>query len=1024
MVPAKTNGSLEIRLLGSLAVLSGGRAQPMPASKKTRALLAYLVATESAHTRERLCDLLWDGPNDPRAALRWSLAKIRPLLDRTGSVRLRADRERVAFVANGASVDLYALRALRSAEATRAASTEQLEQAAALLRGELLEGLELPDCYGYSEWCRAEREAARGLERGVRLALIERLRAEPERALAHARALCASHPLDQSAHVTVIDLLRALGRHRDALAHYETCRRLLAAELGARPSPALEQARSALGGSAALADQLPVPATVAPPSRVESELTVPAEEPAIEAEAPLVGRAPERAAIERFLQAVPDGDAALLIMGEPGEGKTRLLSELARSVRAAGGVVLRGRAFEAEMIRPYGAWIDALRGSGDATGEADPFAHQANEGGADRTRLFDAVIARLRRLEQGQRTVVVVIDDIHWIDEASTALIHYAVRALAKTRVRIACAARPGELSDNPAARRLVRALHREGQVCQIGLSALDERDTEALVRSLGVEVDAERVFAECGGNPLFALELARALAAHGEALGSLDALLRDRLDQLEGTARELVAWAAAIGTTFSAELLMRVSGIAAAELVRGAAELERRAFIRPAAGPQDASGYDFAHDLMRRAAYHAISEPRRRLMHSAIARVLAGLAETDDALAGDLAHHAALGDEAELAARASAAAAERCVRLFANDEAHGLAERGLHHTQRLSGRVRVQLELRLLRAAIYASIGKPRETAHEVAMERAIVQAQSLGCAEDVARGLLALSYLRFNRGDLAGAASDSLRAEQQARASEPLYTLRTLAHASQCLSMVEREMPRAEALAAEAIELAARQGDDVPELWLAQALLSYHRGELDNAIELATRAFALAAREQSHWIEALSLTRMAVCQLLCGRAQAALSTCADLNQVTSRMGESSEAPFGLALEALARLQLGDAAARQSLHDNLAALRSLDAQAYLAEALCFAAEADCHAGAAEAARALAAEALLAARVSGRASSVVWARTLLARAALALGDRAQAQAQLDLAEAAVTDLPQPCGLSRARVERASAEIAR
>src|SRR4051812_25505294 len=83
---------LSVRLMGQVA-LSRGAAVPLPASKKTRALLGYLIASRSSQPRQRLCDLLWDGPDDPRAALRWSLTKLRPLLDEPGKVRLVADRE-------------------------------------------------------------------------------------------------------------------------------------------------------------------------------------------------------------------------------------------------------------------------------------------------------------------------------------------------------------------------------------------------------------------------------------------------------------------------------------------------------------------------------------------------------------------------------------------------------------------------------------------------------------------------------------------------------------------------------------------------------------------------------------------------------------------------------------------------------------------------------------------------------------------------------------------------------------------
>src|SRR5579883_985773 len=134
MVPA-----LEIRVLGELEVVRGGRSVALPASKKTRALLGYLVVARGRpQPRQRLCELFWDGPDDPRAALRWSLTKIRPLVDGPGEKRLVADREHVAFEPRGASVDLVS--ALEAAAAAHA-PLDALRAAADLYRGELLEGL-------------------------------------------------------------------------------------------------------------------------------------------------------------------------------------------------------------------------------------------------------------------------------------------------------------------------------------------------------------------------------------------------------------------------------------------------------------------------------------------------------------------------------------------------------------------------------------------------------------------------------------------------------------------------------------------------------------------------------------------------------------------------------------------------------------------------------------------------------------------------------------------------------------------
>src|SRR5882724_13721420 len=102
-MPAKTH---EIRILGEPEVLRDGRALELPASKKARALLGYLVATGAPHSREKLCEMFWDGPDDPRAGLRWGLSKLRPVLDHESTERLHADRDRVWFEPAGSLIDL------------------------------------------------------------------------------------------------------------------------------------------------------------------------------------------------------------------------------------------------------------------------------------------------------------------------------------------------------------------------------------------------------------------------------------------------------------------------------------------------------------------------------------------------------------------------------------------------------------------------------------------------------------------------------------------------------------------------------------------------------------------------------------------------------------------------------------------------------------------------------------------------------------------------------------------------------
>jgi DNA-binding SARP family transcriptional activator len=347
---------LEIRLLGELAVLRGGRALLLPASKRTRALLGYLVATGEAEPRPRLSELLWEGPLDPRAALRWSLTKLRPLVDDADARRLGGDRERVRFEPLGAEIDLAEVSEVERvlADGIEPASTSTLRAAARRFRGEFLEGLDLPDCYRWHAWLAAGREAWRGRRRAILQALVARLAGSPEEALSHAREWVGIDPLDESAQAAVVRLLGTLGRGREARAQFEACRRMLREELAAEPGEELQAARLTIPrgprapeGSRPQIQTDPVPTAGAPSAPL----------PAI------VGRQVERAALARFLAAAAAGLGAppLLFVGEPGIGKSRLLSELAAEARALGGIALYGRAFEAETVRPYGAWIDALR---------------------------------------------------------------------------------------------------------------------------------------------------------------------------------------------------------------------------------------------------------------------------------------------------------------------------------------------------------------------------------------------------------------------------------------------------------------------------------------------------------------------------------------------------------------------------------------------------------------------------------------------------------------------------------------
>ncbi|QAY79737.1 alpha/beta fold hydrolase [Sphingosinicella sp. BN140058] len=176
-------------------------------------MLGYLAASDRSVRRERLCEMFWEVPDDPRGALRWSLSKLRGLIDDEHGCRLIADREEVGIDCSALSVDWRTLRDLAAAD-LRKIDTPVLE-AATVAWGDFLEGLELPRCDDYQSWLVAMREDARTRFVALLRELVQRP-IDPDRALVLARLWTSLDPYDALARVALIDLLDRLGRRTEA----------------------------------------------------------------------------------------------------------------------------------------------------------------------------------------------------------------------------------------------------------------------------------------------------------------------------------------------------------------------------------------------------------------------------------------------------------------------------------------------------------------------------------------------------------------------------------------------------------------------------------------------------------------------------------------------------------------------------------------------------------------------------------------------------------------------------------------
>jgi FixJ family two-component response regulator/pimeloyl-ACP methyl ester carboxylesterase len=193
--PSQPAGSLEIRVFGDFAVLRDGKPVALPPSRKTRALLAFLSVVNRPQQRERLCTMFWDIPDDPRGALRWSLSKIRPILNLAGPDTLVANRNTVGVRSESVALDFRRVKA-RTSQNLSSLDLTELEQIASLLQGGFLEDLSLPRCPAFEAWRVAHVSEVDLLKARTLRLLIDRLRTDPVRALPYAHDLQAMNSDD------------------------------------------------------------------------------------------------------------------------------------------------------------------------------------------------------------------------------------------------------------------------------------------------------------------------------------------------------------------------------------------------------------------------------------------------------------------------------------------------------------------------------------------------------------------------------------------------------------------------------------------------------------------------------------------------------------------------------------------------------------------------------------------------------------------------------------------------------------
>ena len=224
-----TSTGLSVRMLGPLTVIRDRVPVELPASRKARAVFAYLALSPGAVGRSRLCDLLWDAPNDPRGELRWCLSKLRDILDEAHHPRVRTSDDRVALDLNGCPVD--AIEVASAAETGLGAiDLDRLRSLSRLFIGDFLEGMDIDRSPNFSVWLTARRRRFSTCHAAILEQLAVRLPAGCDEASSYLEKWIEIAPFDRRAHSMLLRALALQGKVGACEEHLAAAARLFESE--------------------------------------------------------------------------------------------------------------------------------------------------------------------------------------------------------------------------------------------------------------------------------------------------------------------------------------------------------------------------------------------------------------------------------------------------------------------------------------------------------------------------------------------------------------------------------------------------------------------------------------------------------------------------------------------------------------------------------------------------------------------------------------------------------------------------
>ncbi len=668
-----TGVSVQYSAFGAMAVAVDGEEVPLT-RRRERGVLSVLLAAHGAPVAaERLVAEVWgdEAPGQTLAALQVAVSRLRSQLEpdrkaRTGS-RLVSTAAGYSLVAEPGDVDTWTFESLASRALAADTAGERLrlaDEARAVWSASPYADCDAPVVR--SETNRLE-ELLLTLEELRARALVDLGR--PDEALRGLAELAPQHPYRERLWALLALAQYQCSRQADALHTLRRLREHLADELGVDPSEEIRRLEEAVlrqDPALAVAPVAPVAPATQPPA---SAPTGPAAAIPGERTVGTIGRsAVLDAAVARVDAARTTGSLRfLLVAGEPGIGKSRLVADVGDAAAQAGFRVLVGRCHEGDYAPALWPWLTIVRTLSEGSG-ADPLlvpllegeVTEATSGAGTGLRMFDAVVELVAR-SASSCPLLLVLEDIHWADSTSLQLLRHLAQSGIPMPVSVLCTRRTTEATTGEALVDTLAVLAQAGAE-RLRLDGLDDASVGGLLTASVGEHDPQLdafVAEVTGGNPFFVLQYARQLAgvpdlAHVEPTSlpvpdGIRDVLRQRIQRLPEPVVRTLTSAAVLGRSIDPDLVAVLVDMPVDECL----DHLDLAMTSGLVEDQEA-GYVFVHALARETLYAELSAARRMRLHDRAGRVIEDRGAPDADASTTIAHHA------HLAAPLSPAHAER----------------------------------------------------------------------------------------------------------------------------------------------------------------------------------------------------------------------------------------------------------------------------------------------------------------------------------------------------------------------------